>query len=299
MRTTKLTFGLCAVIFVCYATFGSATAQPKSDIEKQGLRGPVRSVKSQTNDAADERPGAKGRVKQLDTVTYDQNGNEIERIIYDDYGFLVGKETHSHDAKGLLTESVLTDPKGTVMEKRNYRYDGDKLTQIVISDGKGKPIVKQVNSYDVNGRRQKESYFDQSKLAGTTVYEYDQKGNTAQVSFHLANGSKAEAPIGPCLGAHRVVYEYNNERKLTKVIAFESDGKEKKSWTYRYNAAGDVAEDFRESFWSTTKFSYVYEYDSHGNWVKQIAAVDDRSKTFDDSTSTIRKTEIVREITYY
>jgi len=55
----------------------------------------------------------------------------------------------------------------------------------------------------------------------------------------------------------------------------------KKSWTYIYNPKGQVAEDVRESVWSSTRFIYTYEYDSKGNWIKRIATVTDQSKLSD------------------
>lgn len=108
----------------------------------------MHSVRSQTADYLDDNSKEKGRTKQLDTVTYDTNGNESERIIYDDYGFLVGKEVHTHDAKDNLTESVLSNPKGVVMERRAYAHDNSKLVQIITYDGKGRAVLKQVNSHD-------------------------------------------------------------------------------------------------------------------------------------------------------
>ena len=165
-------------------------------------------------------------------------------------------------------------------------------------DGKGTAVLKQVNSYGENERLREETYYDPKKAAGKTVYQYDEKGNVSEVAFHLADGSKAVAPIGPCLGAHRVIYSYDGTGKPIKVVAYEPDGELKKSWQYSYNPKGQVAEDIRESAWSRTAFIYIYEYDSHGNWIKQIATVTDQSK-LSQTGATERKTIISREIVYY
>lgn len=276
----------------------SAGAQKKPDREKENLLGAVRSVRSQMTDFIDEKLQEKGRTKQLDVVTYDTKGNEAERTIYNDYGFLVGKEVRTHDAKGNLIESILSDPKGAVMERRVYTYDNDKLTQIVSSDGKGNVGLKQANSYGENGRLREETYYDPKKAVGKTVYKYDEKGSISEVAFYLANDTKAVAPIGPCLGAHRVTYSYDEKGRPIKVVAYEPDGELKKSWQYSYNLKGQVAEDIRESAWSRTRFVYTYEYDSHGNWIKQIATVNDQSK-LSQMEPHERKTIISREIAYY
>jgi hypothetical protein len=114
----------------------------------------------------------------------------------------------------------------------------------------------------------------------------------------LADGSKAIAPIGPCLGAHRVIYTYARAGRLETAIAFEPDGKMKQSWRYAYTSKGQVAEDTRKSDWSSTKFINVYEYDSQGNWVKQVSAVTDAYKLMEGGP-TSRRTETLREIRYY
>lgn len=289
---------LFTVLTLTLLLSNSAGAQKKPDREKENLFGVVRSVRSQMTDFIDEKLQEKGRTKQLDVVTYDTKGNEVERTIYNDYGFLVGKEARTHDAKGNLIESILSDPKGAVMERRVYTYNNDKLTQIVSSDGKGNVGLKQANSYGDSGRLREETYYDPKKAVGKTVYKYDEKGNVSEVAFYLANGSKAVAPIGPCLGAHRVTYSYDEKGKPIKVIAYEPDGEVKKSWQYSYNPKGQIAEDIRESVWSRTKFVYTYEYDSHGNWIKQIATVNDQSK-LSQMEPHERKAIISREIAYY
>lgn len=289
---------LFTVLTLTLLLFNSVGAQKKSDREKENLLGAVRSVRSQMIDYVDGKLEEKGRTKQLDIVNYDTKGNEAERTIYDDYGFLVGKEVHTHDAHGYLIESVLSDPKGVVMGRRVYAYDNSKLTQIVGSDGKGNVGLKQVNSYGENDRLREVSYYDPKKAVGKTVYKYDGKGNISEVAFYLANDSKAVAPIGPCLGAHRVTYSYDEKGQPHKVVAYEPDGEVKKSWQYSYNPKGQIAEDIRESAWSRTTFVYTYEYDSHDNWIKQVATVNHRPK-LSQMEPHEGKTVILREITYY
>lgn len=291
-------YRLFAVLTLALLLFPSAGAQKRLDREKENLLGAVRSVRSQMTDYVGGNLQEEGRTKQLDMVIYDTKGNEVERTIYDDYGFLVGKEVHTHDASGNLIESVLSDDKGAAMERRVYTYDNGKLIQLVSYDGKDNAVLKQVNSYGENGRLREETYYDPKKAAGKTVYKYDEKGNVSEVAFYLANGSKAVAPIGPCLGAHRVIYSYDVTGKPIKVVAYEPDGELKKSWQYSYNPKGQIAEDIREDAWSRTTFVYAYEYDSRGNWIKQIATVHDQSKLSQTGPNE-RKTMIMREIAYY
>jgi hypothetical protein len=293
-----LMYRLFSVLTLTLLLSNSVGAQKNTDREKENLLGAVRSVRSQMMDYIGGKLQEKGRAKQLDTVTYDTSGNEVERVIYDGYGFLVGKEIHTLDAKGNRTESILSDPKGVVMERRVYTYENSTLIQILSYDGKGNIGLKQVNSYDANGRLREQTYYDPNKAAGKTIYKYDGKGKVSEAAFFRADDSKAVAPIGPCLGAHRVTYFYDEADRPIKVVAYEPDGKVKKSWQYSYNPKGQVVEDKREDVWSQVRFVYTYEYDSQGNWIKQIATVNHQSK-LSPTEPYERKTVIIREITYY
>jgi hypothetical protein len=199
-------YRLFAVLTLALLLFHSAGAQKKLDREKESLLGTVRSARSRMTDYLGGSLQEEGRTMQMGTVMYDAKGNEVECTIYDDYGFLIGKEVHTHDASDNLIESVLSDDKGAVMERRVYTYDKGKLTQVVSYDDKGNAVLKQVNSYGENGRLREETYYDPKRAVGKTVSDYEEKENVSEVAFYLANGSKAVAPIGPCLGAHRVTY---------------------------------------------------------------------------------------------
>ena len=292
-----LRFRLLRALTLVLLLLNLAVAQ-KVDREKEGLLGAVHSVHSQTANYLDETSKENAQIKQLDTVTYDTNGNEIERIIYDDYGFLVGKEVHTHDPKNILIESILSDPQGVVMERRTYIHDNGKLVQIMTYDGKGSLVLKQVNTHDAYGRLRAETYYDPKNAIGKTLHKFDEKGNVSEVAFYLASGSKAVAPIGPCLGAHKVIYSYDGKGKPNKVLAYEPDGEMKQSWTYTYNLKGQVVEDIRESAWSRTKFIYKYEYDLKGNWITRTAVVTDQSKLSGTGVHQSKKVTS-RKITYY
>jgi len=275
----------------------SAGAQKQSDAEKEKLIGPVKSVRSQMMKFSSVEATEPGITKQMDVVVYDTKGNEIERTIYDDYGFLVGRQVQTYDVKRNSMESVLSDEKGSLMGRRVYVYAGPSITHVTSYDAKGSPGMRQVNLYGADGNLLEETYFIANKRAAKTVYKYE-RGNLSEIAFHLADGSKADATIGPCLGAHRLTYAYDDQARPVKVIAYETDGKFKKSWQYTYDAKGQMREDTRESEWSRINFVYAYEYDSHGNWTKQTATVTTDRKGFDPGTDK-SKTVITREIVYH
>ena len=139
------------------------------------------------------------------------------------------------------------------------------------------------------------------------------------MSFFLTDGSKAIARVGPCLGAHRVVHTHDDIGRILTQTVFETDGKEKKRFDYSYDAKGLYSESTARSPFSTVRYTFRYEYDAAGNWIKQTRIThssNGMAKIFDSiaarSNETVtaeqkqkladmdkRTTVTIREITYY
>lgn len=285
---------LTVTLLLCY----SASAQDKSDREKASLLGPVRTVHTQNTDYGDGTLKEPLGTRKQDTVTYDQKGNEIERIIYDDYGFLRGKEVRTYDADGNLTDSVFSD-ETAVAGRRVYAYQNGKVTRIVAYDAKGKVETTHVNSYGKDGLLFEEKYLAGGKLLGKTVYKHDQNGNLTEMRFYLGNGARAIAPVGPCLGAHRMTYSYNKQNQPIKVVAYEANGEFKSRWKYSYDAKGQITADIRETPWSKQAFAFEYEYDSRGNWTRKIVTKDYASRIAMDMENARATSVVSRDISYY
>jgi hypothetical protein len=271
--------------------------ESKTDKDREQLVGPVRSVKSQKKRYADKSLLQEIDVKESDTVIYDQAGNEVERTIFDDYGFLAGKETHAH-LSGKRKESVLKDPKGQTLERRVYNYTGDKLIQIDTFEGGRVPQLRLVSSYGSDSLVDQQTYYAKKRILGKTVYKYDDLGRLSEVAFYRADGKKAVAPIGPCLNSHRITYTYDSQGKPLKVVSFEPDGELKKSWLYVYDEKGQVKEQVQESHGYRVSFESSYEYDSRGNWIKDIVTTHSQSDLIGSQSHTSFSV-ITRQITYY
>lgn len=258
--------------------FGLTAAHKASDREDEELLGAVRSISSQIVTKFAFDPNYPGRPQQQDLVSYDTRGNEAERTIYDDYGFLAGRQVNKRDSNGHAVESILSDPKGAVMERVVRTYSGGKLAETIRYDGKGKVSLREVNSYDENGRLAEETYYEGDKAAAKTVYRYDEAGRGSETAFFMADGSKAIAPIGPCLGAHRMTFTYDSKGRPYKVVSYEPNGRVKKSWLYAYNDKGLMSEEKLEDSYDHTTNTHLYEYDSRGNWIKRMTTTIRRPK---------------------
>jgi hypothetical protein len=281
---------LLLVLSICIA------AQSKSDRETAGLFGPVRSVQSKTIDLS--------RTTDGDFVTYDREGREMSREPVSDYGEPMGKMVQSFDALGLRAESTWTDPKGKVVGKEVYNYKDGKLILHLTYNGAGTLVEKTVRSYDAGGRVDADIYHTpDDKAVAKTIYKYDKGSDPIEVAFFRADGRKATAPVGPCLGAHRVTYTYNDNGKVSTRAVFEDDGRLKKSYRYAYDDKGNTTEYVSGDDYSTTTFVYKYEFDAKGNWIKKTAESTTKAGkplfSGESSKPYIRTTVTTREIIYY
>lgn len=261
--------------------------------------GPVRSVKTKELDSL-------GKLKQSgEHVTYDQRGYEISREMVSDYGEAMGKMSQTFDAQGILTESTWTDPNGKVISREALTYKDGKIIQQLTYNGTGALAEKTVKTYDADGRLDSEIYHTpDDRPVARSVSKYDKGNLPVEVAFFLADGRKATAPVGPCLGAHRVAYTYDTKGRVAAKEVFEDEGTLKKSYQYQYDDNGNFMEYVVRDIWgTTTTFVYKYVFDPRGNWIKKTStgtSIDSgKFSTSGKSEPYIRTQITTREITYY
>ena len=289
---------LSAALTLTLLLFISVVSQEKSDLEKANLLGPVRSVRSKTVDYKDETLKQSLGTWESETVSYDEKGNEIERITSLDQGSLVGKEVRTYDANGNLIGSVSSTDEG-VDERRVYAYQDGKLISIVSYDADGKVDSKQFNTYGKDGLLLEEKYLVSNKAFGKTVFKYDQIGNLSEAAFYMPNGTKSIAVIGPCRGAHRVTYVYNEQRQPIKKVQYDPDGRISWSWQYSYDSKGQITAESLGYYSSRQTAVHVYEYDSRGNWIKKITTSNSGVKSPPHLPPRSTASVTSREISYY
>ena len=273
-------------------------AQTGSDRERDELVGPVHTVRAESVPAMRGASGLKeqGRRQPMDTVTYDERGNYSRRRIISDYGFPVGKQTFRY-LNGRLAESRLVDPKGVMLERRQYSYrlaGGPANIVITGSDGHGYTEHYQRGA---GGRIEEIGYVADGKTAGKTVFKYQGELQPSEVAFFDPAGRPTTAPIGPCLGVHRLVYRYLNSR-VKEAQLYEEDGTLKRRSVFEHDLQGNVIEERRTDGLAPSLFKYEYEYDSRGNWTTRISTIDyDTRDENDGEALPVRVT--FRVITYY
>lgn len=294
---------LAVVSLTLLTTVGVSQTQ-KTDREYAGLKGLVKSTHSKTADYVGDKIKRESLMKtDGDLIVYDELGREMDRKPTSDFGEAMGKMSRTFDKAGFLAEYKWVGLKGDLIKKEVYSYSDAKLLQTLTYNGSLKLVEKTANVYDFRGRLETENYYDPVKLVAKTIYKYDDKGDLVETAFFMADGSKATAPVGPCLGAHRVTSVYGERGLVIGQAVFEANGTKKRSFQWTYDDKGNIAQYFSESQGSTVNFKHNYEFDSHGNWTKRISTGSSLVKGLDvfgqTPTPYVRTTVTTRQISYH
>ncbi len=186
MKTTfiaLLAFSLCLPL---------AGAEKKTDVEKAGYKGRVKSVKVSSFDIEqidgklvrtglvfpgenitkyDEkgnmleevRYGSSGKIRSKSTYIYKYNekGNKVEEVRYGSNDDTKSKGTYKYDDKGNKVEEAVYTASGKLDSKRTYKYDeNENLVETLTYDASGKVTLKNSTKYDKKGNKVKKTSYD-------------------------------------------------------------------------------------------------------------------------------------------
>lgn len=195
-------------------------------------------------------------------------------------------------------ESTLRDPKGGLIERRVYSYaTGDTPSALSITDARGRGYEEQYRR-GPGGRLERITYVARGTPMGWAIFTYATGPEPAAVAYFDRKDQPATAPVGPCLGAHRVTFRYTGGR-IDEQALFEADGSRKRRSTFRYDPAGNITQEVRTDAYGELRFDHAYEYDARGNWTARTTTTirDLKGLHGQDQSTPVRQTR--RTITYY
>jgi TonB family protein len=107
---------------------GKALVFLDSTRERDGLRGPVRRVRTEVArlTAAGSGQIVEGPRRLLEVTVYDPAGRRIENSTYPVISSPAGEELNAFDERGNLAETVLRDARGRVLSRTVYAYEFDR-----------------------------------------------------------------------------------------------------------------------------------------------------------------------------
>lgn len=175
---------------------------------------------------------------------YDINGNEVERILFDEERGGPAKMLFKYDNEKNLIEIKNFNDKGELINIFKNVWEKGKLVNSEIEDNNGKVIVKTHFVYDNNGNLIKEEVNESSQYV--ISYKYDSKGNLIEISNPQTK--------------RYMTYNQNND--LVEDKLYSSNGSRQYRVTFNYLKNGLQNEEIRYDNSDNPVFygKYTYEF---------------------------------------
>lgn len=280
MRKTIFTlmgFAVCLLV---------SCTQEKNDLEKYHLKGNVKSIMTKYFNAVEKfgevAPGDCYYYGDNELVCFNRDGFITEKTSYDCDGDIRNKRVYEYDSDNLLSN--------VTFYKVDWRHPNGYLDSKEIHEYNEKRQLVQLIGYDSNGVEKLKFIYewDGKNIVKTMIYQNEML-SLVQVDEYNGN-SKVKSVVTDSDGKEIERLEYENNRLSKRV-------QEDYTATYKYNDKGlcCATENARLSsvYFSSSEgksFTYEYEYDQKGNWIK---------RTEKDSQTKIATIITIREITYY
>lgn len=244
-----------------------ADGQEKNDLQKQNLKGNVKSVKYITiqDDAINEYP-----LPYIDRqVFYNQQGNMIEKTSDND----TRKASYTyHKNSRQRKEAYLQHKNEPPHKKYTYQYDhlGNEIIREEFDIIDNKPLTKQTFLYDNQGNVVEERlYYCYRYEEPVTMKIVTEKSTTSH--NHHKNDNQQNPPNYLCDKMdNKTLYKYNEKNLLIEEFNYSKDNIIQK-WNYTYDEEGNTQEII--SYLDNVMWyhiSYSYEFDNHRNWNKRM-----------------------------
>lgn len=235
---------ICALLLITFLAHGCDRfdrSRAKADTRKSELTGSIKAVRSETvilvDGMGNPSPEQRGIAEES---TYDKDGFEIERLLYNPDGSLLSRTDYVRDARSVKSEAILYDAKGTMREKRIFKADErGNIIEWQNTRPDGSIHSKSSYSYDESGNNTE--WVIQNPRGAVTdkwVYGYDEQGRVVEESRYYADGTL----------------------DMKHVHRLDDKGLRRESEIYK--ADGALVETQR----------YDYEFDSTGNWIKKTTS---------------------------
>ncbi|MDR2027335.1 MAG: hypothetical protein LBQ01_07245 [Prevotellaceae bacterium] len=261
-----------------FSLFASVSFGQNYDCKAMGLKGNVKNISETQYKLNDINPGLNEVL--LTKFSFNKNCRKTEEITTDVGGDIKNKHVVTYDKSGnILSENRETPTvKGYFTTK--YRYDTNKRLSKKEISSNGKLLTTHIYHYDDSGNVRREEI---RKKPGYDIsdeeveYKYDEKNRLVEET--RIDGKKY----------NRTVYQYNDKDQLVRRAEHNERGGITYETDYTYDELDNLSTEtsaYRGN--STFNYSYVYEYDTQGNWINKRSLSDDKTYSLQ-----------IRVITYY
>lgn len=249
-----------------------------NDLNYMNLNGKVKSVKEVSYKADIQSETLTNGKKERDAdisygedsyIEFNKQGNKIQHVYYNSNEKENLKRVYKYDSIENLIE-VRWYEEGALTSKSIYRYN-DKRENVEVSKYNYLDTLehKWIIRYDINGAKLEElRYNSNAKIILRRVYKYDNNGNKiGGYQYDLDSNLTAKWTYNQ-MGNQSEYYWYNSDGSSNGIEKSEFDVNgniEKQIW---YDSNGSIK---RES-------TYLYEYDTHKNWIRQVSYFDGKAQ---------------------
>jgi hypothetical protein len=228
-------------VFFIFLLFLFSCSHHKNDLAKAHLKGEVKSIVESYEPASKE-----AEPKYKNFLAYNEDGNLVEgKLYYNDS--LIFNNVFVYDGKNKLVEKNIYNAD-SLQEKIRYSYSSsDNIAGSLDYNFKNKTVVKYIYTYDnrnniteIDGWNSIDSVKKTNTLKNN--YKYDDKDNVIEERHFDIKGNLVGKPLST----------YDGQGNL---IAVDIYGQ-------AFNRGGQ-------------KFTYKYDFDKTGNWIKQMISSND------------------------
>lgn len=213
-----------------------ARPQSKSDAEKSGLFGRVKSVElGRIEYPLKDGRGVEGKRIPVSLTTFNEDGNTAEVTSFKDGGSVSGKISYLYDGQGRGVGTEGYSVTGQGMEEKIYRQ-------------------KIVYTLDGRGNRVEEAgYQTDGTLSHRHLFKYDAKGNKVEALYYAWNGAR----VG------KIVYAYDDRGNELTQTSYNADDSVSHKTVTTYDARGNKTESVQYQG-ETLRYRMLHRYDEQG-----------------------------------
>ncbi len=295
------------ILLVLSSLFFSFTIKDlKNDLQKEGLKGKVKSVTSILGTYHYDLQGHKieyfRKTMSLETekktFKYDSKGNIIEEKEFLANGKLRRKQIFEYDEFDNLTSKIDSCHYFSKHTFKNNYNESSKIIEAQAYDSENKYLGKTTFTYDKNQNKIMESrFYNDGRLHSYTKYE---KGNIIEESnltvtqkknykYNL-KGNPVKRKAYNFDGSLYSITKYNKAGSRIKEVSYKSRDKGRKT-IFKYDSHGNPVKSISyDKTGMKHKTSYKTFYDHEGNWIK---------KMFIDRKLPGKENVLERQIEYY
>jgi hypothetical protein len=201
---------------------------------------------------------------------FDQNDSLVEHREYGEDGKLGWKRNWVFDFNGNITEEKHWNNYG-YFSHHTFEYSNNKKIKAAKFSLKGEKVQETKYSYDETDKLLFKiiTYFesaDYNREFQKKTYKYNSQGKIIEEKLYGATTLSNLKPFFDQEPQHFEKTEYDSKNRIT--LNENEFGKK----TYRYDASDNLIQTERYHFSTDdfSKYTSSYEYDSKGNWTKEI-----------------------------